>query len=275
MRERLYNIICMALVAVAIAAAAPICHAADNKTTARASWEAGIEAYNAKGYAEAVEAFETVVASDYASAEVYYNLANAYFKMGQQSASSRPFAGGELGRAVLNYERALKLDPTLDDARYNLDIAKDYTNDTEAVPESFIVRLWRSMAGAMTTNGWAVLSIVMFGVALLSLVVYLLNGNVVVRKVAFFLALIVALVFVVTTALSLTQLRAAEVDNRAVVLASDTTPVHASPDSGSKIIREPSQGVTVEVERKQGDWSEVRFADGEKGWVRTTNIEII
>mgnify|MGYP003290711600 CR=1 FL=1 len=120
----------MALVAVAIAAAAPICHAADNKTTARASWEAGIEAYNAKEYAEAVEAFETVVASDYASAEVYYNLANAYFKLGQQSASSRPFAGGELGRAVLNYERALKLDPTLDDARYNLDIAKDYTNDT-------------------------------------------------------------------------------------------------------------------------------------------------
>lgn len=265
----------MALVAVAIAAAAPICHAADSKTTARASWEAGIEAYNAKDYVQAVEAFETVVANDYASAEVYYNLANAYFKLGQQSASSRPFAGGELGRAVLNYERALKLDPTLDDARYNLDIAKDYTNDTEAVPESFIVRLWRSMAGAMTTNGWAVLSIVMFGVALLSLVVYLLNGNVVVRKVAFFLALIVALVFVVTTALSLTQLRAAEVDNRAVVLASDTTPVHASPDSGSKVIREPSQGVTVEVERKQGDWSEVRFADGEKGWVRTTNIEII
>jgi hypothetical protein len=265
----------MAIVAVAIGAAAPICHAADSKTTARASWEAGIEAYNAKDYVQAVEAFETVVASDYASAEVYYNLANAYFKLGQQSASSRPFAGGELGRAVLNYERALKLDPTLDDARYNLDIAKDYTNDTEAVPESFIVRLWRSMAGAMTTNGWAVLSIVMFGVALLSLVVYLLNGNIVVRKVAFFLALIVALVFVVTTALSLTQLRAAEVDNRAVVLASDTTPVHASPDSGSKVIREPSQGVTVEVERKQGDWSEVRFADGEKGWVRTTNIEII
>ena len=265
----------MALVAVACVAVSTPLRAADNKTTARASWEAGIEAYNAKEYAEAVEAFETVVASDYASAEVYYNLANAYFKLGQQSASSRPFAGGELGRAVLNYERALKLDPTLDDARYNLDIAKDYTNDTEAVPESFIVRLWRSMAGAMTTKGWAVLSIVMFGVALLSLVVYLLNGNVVMRKVAFGLALIVALVFVVSTALSLTQLRAAEVDNRAVVLASDTTPVHASPDSGSKVIREPSQGVTVEVERKQGDWSEVRFADGEKGWVRTTNIEII
>ena len=265
----------MALVAVACVAVSTPLRAADNKTTARANWKTGIEAYNAKEYAEAVEAFETVVASDYASAEVYYNLANAYFKLGQQATSSRPFAGGELGRAVLNYERALKLDPTLDDARYNLDIAKDYTNDTEAVPESFIVRLWRSMAGVMTTNGWAVLSIVMFGVALVSLMVYLLNGNIVVRKVAFFLSLVVVVVFALSTALSLTQLRAAEVDNRAVVLASDTTPVHASPDSASKIIREPSQGVTVEVERKQGDWSEVRFADGEKGWVRSANVEII
>ncbi len=274
MRERLYNIICVALVAVFVASAT-VCGAADSKTTARANWKTGIEAYNAKEYAQAVEAFETVVASDYASAEVYYNLANAYFKLGQQTTSSRPFAGGELGRAVLNYERALKLDPTLDDARYNLDIAKDYTNDTEAVPESFVVRLWRSMAGVMTTNGWAVLSIVMFGVALVSLMVYLLNGNIVVRKVAFFLSLVVVVVFALSTALSLTQLRAAEVDNRAVVLASDTTPVHASPDSASKIIREPSQGVTVEVERKQGDWCEVRFADGEKGWVRSANVEII
>ena len=261
--------------AVAVVASPMVCFAADSKTTARASWDAGIEAYNVKDYAAAVEAFETVIANDYDSAEVYYNLANAYFKLGQQSASSRPFAGGELGQAVLNYERALKLDPTLDDARYNLDIAKDYTNDTEAVPDSFIKRMWHSMAGAMTTNGWVTLSIVMFGVALISFAIYLLNGSVMVRKVAFFLWLIVSLVFVFSTALSFTQLKAAEVDNRAVILASDTTPVHASPDSASKVIREPSQGVTVDVERTQGDWSEVRFADGEKGWVRTANVEII
>ena len=260
---------------VAVVASPMACFAADSKTTARANWDAGIEAYNAKDYARAVEAFEAVIASDYASAEAYYNLANAYFKLGQQIASSRPFASGELGKAVLNYERALKLDPTLDDARYNLNIAKDYTNDTEAVPESFIKRMWHSMAGAMTTNGWVTLSIVMFGVALISFAIYLLNGNVVVRKVAFFLWLIVALVFVFSTALSLTQLKAAEVDNRAVILATDTTPVHASPDSASKVIREPSQGVTVEVEREQGDWCEVRFADGEKGWVRSANVEII
>ena len=253
-----------------------VCHAADSKTVALASWEAGIEAYNNKEYSEAVDAFEAVVANDHASADAYYNLANAYFKLGQQSGTSaRPFAGGELGRAVLNYERALKLDPTLVDARYNLDIAKDLTNDTESVPESFIVRLWHSLAGAMTTNGWAALSLSSLLAAALLVLVYLLHGAIVVRKVAFFVALFTLTLFVVATALSLTQLRAANDVSRAVILANDTIPVHASPDSGSKIIRQPSQGVTVELEREQGEWTEVRFADGEKGWVRSTNVEII
>jgi hypothetical protein len=272
MRKGLFITLC---VAVAMVMPTAKSHAADSATVARASWEAGIAAYNNKEYAEAVEAFESIVAQGKASADVYYNLANAYFKLGGQSTSSRPFAGGELGRAVLNYERALRLDPTLDDARYNLDIAKDYTNDTVAVPEGFIVRLWHSVAGLMTTNGWAILSVVMFGVALVLTIVYLLHRAIVVRKVAFFLSLAVFVVFIFATIFALTERSAAEVDNRAVILTTDTIPVHASPDSGSKIIRQPSQGVTVKVARTQDEWTEVRFADGEKGWVRTHNVEII
>ena len=275
MRDRLYNIVCAVMAGVATLFMVVPGYAADSKTTARASWKAGIEAYNAKDYAEAVEAFETVVASGYASADVYYNLANAYFKLGQQSESSRPFAGGELGRAVLNYERALRLDPTMDDARYNLDIAKDLTNDTEAVPESFIVRVWHYVAGIMTTNGWVTLSLVMLGVTAVMVLLYLLHDSVTLRKISFFVSLATTVVFILSTIFSIVQLRASDEDNSAVIITHDTTPVHASPDSGSKIIREPSQGVTVEVEREQGEWSEVRFADGEKGWVRTTNVEII
>jgi uncharacterized protein YgiM (DUF1202 family) len=96
-----------------------------------------------------------------------------------------------------------------------------------------------------------------------------------VRKVAFFISIVTILVVFFSTALSITQRNAAMYNRRAVILTNDTTPVHASPDSGSKIIRQPSQGVTVRVERAQDEWSEIRFADGEKGWVRTRNIEVI
>ena len=238
--------------------------------------ELGDKAYAESRYKDAVAIYEEALAADGASAALYYNLANAYFKLGQQGdTSSRLFAEGELGRAVLNYERALKLDPTMDDARYNLDIAKDLTNDTEAVPESFIVRLWHSLAGAMTTNGWATLSLSSLFVTVVLVLLYLLHGAIVVRKVAFFLAIAAVIIFILATALSLTQLGAATDSHRAVILTNDTTPVHASPDSGSKIIRQPSQGVTVEIERTQGDWTEVRFADGEKGWLRTHSVEVI
>lgn len=272
MRFTLYITICTMM---AVAASTTMSYAADNNTVARASWEAGVVAYNNKEYDKAVEAFENIVANDYASADVYYNLANAYFKLGQQAATSRPFAGGELGHAVLNYERALKLDPTMDDARYNLDIAKDMTNDTEAVPESFLAMVWQAMARAMTSNGWVVLSLSSLFATAIFVLLYLLHGAIVVRKVAFFVSLVTLLIFIVATSLSIAQLRAAENRSRAVILTNDTTPVHASPDSSSKIIRQPSQGVTVELEREQGEWTEVCFADGEKGWVRSTALEVI
>lgn len=267
----------MALVAVvAIVASVAMAHAADGKTTARACWDAGIEAYGNKDYAAAVEDFENIVALDYASAEVYYNLANAYFRLGQQATNgARTFGNGELGKAVLNYERALKLDPTMENARYNLDIAKELTNDTEAVPEGFITRVWRSLAGGLTTNAWATISLVMLFMTVVLVLVYLLHSSLALRKVAFFLAVASLLVFILSTALSLTQLTAITDDSRAVIVVSDTTPVHASPDSSSKIIRQPSQGVTVVVERVEGDWTEVRFADGEEGWVRTSSVEVI
>ena len=252
-------------------------YSADATTTAAACWDEGVGAYEARDYAKAVEAFEHIVTLGEASADVYYNLAGAYFKLGQQNISStlRPFAGGELGRAVLNYHRALRLDPAMEDARYNLDLAVDHTNDTEAVPDSFLTHLWHSLRDMTGTNGWTIASIAMLAIALTLTIVYLLGQRIVLRKVTFFTALVLYIGFMLTTALGISSHMVTVNDTRAVVICNDTTPVHASPDSASKIIRQPSQGVTLEVLRSHGEWSEILFADGEKGWIRTSQIENI
>ncbi len=249
--------------------------AADAKTTAEVCWQEGIQAYGDRDYARAVERLERVVELGYATPDTYYNLANAYFKLGQNtlSPSGRGFASGELGKAVLNYRRALRLNPAMEDARYNLDIAVDYTNDTEAIPFSFVVSLWHSLRNKATTNTWAVSSVVLFVVLLISLLVYLLSQQVLHRKVAFGVAVVALLLFVITTACSLSQRAELLENSHAVVVCSDTTPVHASPDSSSKIIRQPSQGVTLRVLRSHGEWSEILFSDGEKGWIRSSVIE--
>lgn len=271
---RVRDIIVIIVALVVSVTTIEVAYAADAATTAKARWDEGVKAYEERDYARAVEAFEHVASLGEVSADLYYNLAGAYFKLGQQNVSGtlRPFAHGELGRAVLNYHRALRLDPAMEDARYNLDLAVDHTNDTEAVPDSFITRLWHSLRDVTTSNGWTIASIIMLAIALILTVVYLLSERIVLRKMCFFTAIVLYFGFLLTTALGISSYRVVTDDNRAVVICNDTTPVHASPDSASKIIRQPSQGVTLNVVRSHGEWSEIIFADGEKGWIRSAQI---
>lgn len=270
----IYNIIGVAI--FALLAFSKVA-AADAKTTAEACWTEGIAAYEAKDYDLAVEKFEQIAELGYASADLYYNLANSYFKLGEQATEEDggKFSRGELGRAVLNYHRALRLDPTLEDARYNLELAVDFTNDTEALPESFIVTIWRNMSNLAHSNSWSIASLVMFGLALALAIFYMLSNSILLRKISFFCAILLVVFVIFSIAFALYSKHQSESDNRAVVICNDTTPVHASPESGSKVIRQPSQGVTVMVSRNHGEWSEIIFADGEKGWIRSTKLESI
>ena len=264
------------LIAVALLAVDTL-SAADAKTTADVCWQRAIDAYTERRYADAVADFEQVAALGYQSADLYYNLGNAYFKLGQERLNGigRSFASGELGRAVLNYRRALRLDPSMTDARYNLELAVDYTNDTQAIPEPLIASLWHSLRDTATSNSWATLSLFGLALALVALLVYLLAERALYRKIAFALCVVLVLLFVLFLSLSLSQRAAMKERTRAVVICNDTTPVHASPDSASKVIRQPSQGVTLTTLRSHEGWSEILFADGEKGWIRTSQIELI
>ena len=270
----IYNIIC--ILAIALFSSTRVV-AADAKVVAEACWSDAIAAYEAKDYALAVEKFEQIVELGYISSDLYYNLANSYFKLGEQAVEDglHKFSKGELGRAVLNYHRALRLDPTMEDARYNLELAVDNTNDTEALPESFIATIWRGIVNLAHTNSWALGSLVMLGLMLAFAIFYLLSNSLTLRMVSFFSAIVLFVGAIFAVAFALYGKHQVESDSRAVVICNDTTPVHASPESGSKVIRQPSQGVTVRVSRNYGEWSEIIFADGEKGWIRSAKIEQI
>lgn len=271
------------LLAIATAAVMmlPVCVSAqDNASSDQAAdalWRHATEAYADKRFPEAVESFTRIADMGYMSAELYYNLGNAWFKAGQNNIgqNGRPFASGELGRAVLNYRRALKIDPSMSDAQYNLDLAVDYTNDTDGVPEFVMARVWRSLRDQLSSDAWAAISISLLAVMLALSLLYLLARDIARRKAGFYGALLTALLFVVTTLLAASQRSVELRDDVAVVVCRDTAPVHSSPDSETKVIREPSQGVTVTVGRTHGDWREITFADGEKGWIRTSDIETI
>ena len=98
--------------------------------------------YYADGkYNEAIAAYEEVLAGNYESAALYFNLGNAYFKV------------NNIPSAIWNYEKALKLDPTDEDIRFNLDLANSRMIDKiEPFPEFFLKTWLRSPRDMASSN---------------------------------------------------------------------------------------------------------------------------
>ena len=103
----------------------------------------GDSAYIKEDYAAAIQVYETLLKNGEA-ADVYYNLGNSYYKI------------GEIAKAVLNYERALLLQPGNNDIRANLEVARTKTIDkVEPIPEVFFVSWTKSLINSMSVDAWA------------------------------------------------------------------------------------------------------------------------
>ena len=119
-------------------------------------WEAGNKAYIEGNYDKAIEEYSAILEGGEYSMELYYNLANAYFKM------------EKIGKAILYYNKALRIAPSQEDVLHNLAIAEAQTKDRIAViPEFFLNRWLRTVRNSMSCMAWSVLSLVAFGVLLL------------------------------------------------------------------------------------------------------------
>lgn len=243
-------------------------------------WQSANSAYAEARYDDAIADYNALASQGIANEQLYYNLGNAYFKRGLTNvdAKGNGFNNGELGRAILNYERALKIDPGMEDAQYNLDMAYKYTEAPEAVPVNFLTSISRGLAGLVSSNVWCIVSIVALVISLALVLVYLLSTNRAARIWTFFLAISTIILFILTTSLAISQRSAQMDDSRAVIICNDTENIYSEPKKRSTHIRTHRQGVVVTILGTgglNGEWTEVKFADGEKGWIVSEAVERI
>lgn len=226
-------------------------------------WARGNRLYSAGDYNGAVASYDSIVNAGWESAPLYYNLAGAYFKAGKS------------GKAILNYRRAARLDPSNDNIAYNLAYAESYVKDKiDEVPQ-FMGRKWvRVIGNLMSPDGWAVLSLVALGVMLASVVFYILAQRRAIRKCGFVTAVVMAVVLIVSVSFGISGRNQLLRNDEAVVLSSAAV-VKASPERTGKDLFILHEGTTVVVIESFGEWSEIRIADGNEGWIRTSAIEII
>ena len=226
-------------------------------------WEKGNQSYIDGDYAAAATAYQAIENRGYSSARLYYNMGNAYYKQGQ------------IGRAILYYNRALVILPSMDDARHNLEIAEAQTKDNIAVvPEFFLNRYMRTLRSAISCSAWSVMSVAFFGVMLLFLLLFLLGSRIKVRKAGFYGAVASLLMFVVVTIFGVSA-RNSIIDRPGAIVMSSAISVKSSPDRAATDLFVLHEGTKVEVSSEVDGWSEITIADGKKGWTESAHLERI
>ena len=232
--------------------------------TANAATKADADsAYVNGNYQEAIKVYESLLKQG-ESAELYYNLGNAYYRT------------ENITRAVLNYERALLLSPGDGDIRFNLQIARSKTID-KIVPESemFFVTWYRSLVNIMSVDGWGRMALVSLALVIVLFLVYLFSARVWVQKVGFFGGGILLVVFVFSNFFAWQQCQQLLNREGAIVVAPSVTVKSTPAQNGTDlfILHEGTKVVITDGSMKS--WREIRLADGKKGWIESKKIELI
>lgn len=226
-------------------------------------WEAGNRAYIDGNYEKAIEEYSVIIDGGEYSMKLYYNLANAYFKL------------GKMGKAILYYNKALRIAPSQEDIRHNLALAEAQTKDRiTVIPEFFLNRWLRTVRNAMSCTAWSVLSLLSLALILVFALLFLLASRIRWRKVGFYCAVCAAVLFIVTTAFALSSRKDMLSHNEAIVLSSAIS-VKSSPDRSATDLFVLHEGTKVRILSEMDEWNEVVIADGKKGWVEAKNIEEI
>lgn len=220
-------------------------------------------AYASGEYQQAIKDYEAHLKQG-ASADLYYNLGNAYYRT------------ENITRAVLNYERALLLSPGDRDIRFNLQIAQSKTID-KIVPESemFFFTWYRTLVNLMSVDGWARTSLVSLALVIILLLVYLFSDRIWLRKIGFFGGIALLVLFVMSNVFAWQQKQNLLFRKGAIVIVPSVT-VKSTPANNGTDLFVLHEGTKVMItDSSMKDWKEIRIADGKEGWIESKQLEEI
>lgn len=239
-------------------------HAAARDAYLDSLWVSGANAYADGSWETALDSWNSIAALGVESPELYYNIGNAFFKSQDYS------------HAILNYERALKLDPSYSDARFNLEYANEFIQDKiDVVPEFFLEAWGRKVCWLMPSDTWTILFFIFLALTLACLLVFLLSGGRTSRRVAFFSGIVALVLSLLCLDFAQWQWSDYRQADKAIVVR-PVTSVKSSPGTdSSKDLFILHEGTKVTITDKVGSWLNVELSDGRQGWIPADDIEII
>ena len=227
-------------------------------------WNAANEAYAQERWDDAVNDYTAITEASMESAPLWCNLGSAWYK------------SGNLPKAILCYERALKLDPSYDDAKYNLELLNAMKLDRlESVPELILATWVKKLGRTLDSDSWAVCFLVFLVLTLAMVLLFILGSSATSRRAGFFTSVVFLLLTVASLSFSMWQKNEYMKADKAIVMR-PVSSVKSSPSGDSaKDLFVLHEGTKVTVLDNVGGWSNIELSDGRQGWMPSSDIEII
>lgn len=228
-----------------------------------AIWVKANDAYSIGEYNNALELYSSIEESGFVSDKLFYNMGNAYYKLGENA------------KAILYYERSLKIDPNASDVITNLEIAKLSTLDKiDVVPEFILTTFIKNIRDSFSCNIWAYLALFLFIVTLLFLLGFKFASSTKKRKLSFTIACFTLLLSLFSILLSTSLMFKANSEDFAIITA-PVSNVKSAPNSTGNNLFILHDGAKVEILEEAGSWCKIELTDGRQGWTLSSDMEVI
>ncbi|MDC6365281.1 MULTISPECIES: SH3 domain-containing protein [Flavobacteriaceae] len=221
------------------------------------------EYYNKGEFLKAAENYEKILKSGEHSPELYFNLGNCNYKL------------NAIGPSIYYYEKALLLKPNDSEILNNLAYAQNMRLDAiEEMPKTEIAQIYGNLINLLSFDQWAYLAVALVVLFVLGYLVYFFLRNANQKRIAF-IGSIFALSFgVLCVLLAYLQYQEFKNDNPAIVFSKEVK-ITSEPNVNSEVIFSLHEGTKVNVLDELNDWSKIRIADGQTGWLKENNIKLL
>jgi tetratricopeptide (TPR) repeat protein len=219
----------------------------------------GINDYKQENFEAAISAFSKIAASGVNNSKLFYNLGNAYLK------------NGDLGHALLWYERALRLAPDDPDLKFNYEYALSQLKDEKDSREISIFRIlffWKHLLSTSAVQYAAIFLNLLFW---LIVTVRTLQKKKKILKAPSYFALVLTVVFTLTAFYNYYE---AAYFKEAVILPSQVA-VRSGLTDGSAELFVLHAGTKVKIEEEHNDFFKIFFSEGKIGYIRKSDVGVI
>ncbi len=219
--------------------------------------------YEKKDYAKALENYRAALDMGIESGSLYYNMGNAYLKM------------GKIGYAILSYEKAMRLIPHDGDLKSNRIYARAFLPDASVARPSglgFIVALVKHPFEGLNLNAVAIMAIALYLISVALAILFLVTPFFVRRLRVLFVLAVFALLW--TGVVFAVRYYEEEVLKKGVVVVKSAE-ARYEPVESSTAYYKIHEGNEVTVLGTRDGWRHIRRSDGKAAWTSEDAVEEI